>query len=216
MTGVAAAPVARRRPPVALLDESYRYTPSRPVEASADDFYVLAAVILDGHTLEEARSAALDVVETGTNFHATDLWHQGDVATLHRMLEHVRDEAGWNVVAIESPYAGHADRARQACLRRLLIELNARGVRHVCADSRYQPKAKDPEKHDKADLRTLRELRSARLVDRQMTMRHAADADEPLLWLPDGVAWAVRRALAVEDNEHFEIVRDVTSLIVLE
>jgi hypothetical protein len=36
------------------------------------------------------------------------------------------------------------------------------------------------------------------------------------LWLPDGVAWAVRRAMVADDEVHFDIIRSVTSLIVVD
>jgi hypothetical protein len=82
-------------------------------------------------------------------------------------------------------------------------------------DSRYQPRVSDPRKHDKADERTARQLRRAGQIDRSTTITHATDTSEPLLWLPDGVAWAVRRSLSADDHAHFEIIRPVTTLLIV-
>jgi hypothetical protein len=83
-------------------------------------------------------------------------------------------------------------------------------------DSRYQPGAGDPRKHDKADERTARQLRQVGRVDRSTTITHATDKAEPLLWLPDGVAWAVRRSLSADDHAHFDIIRPVTTLLIVD
>lgn len=150
-----------------------------------------------------------------TRYHSTDLYHAGHVAKVDAMLEHVRDHAGWNVVAVLSPFSGHADAARQQCLQVLLVELSGRKVRRMVLDSRYQPGASDPRKHDKADERTARRLRQSGQIDRFTTITHATDTVEPLLWLPDGVAWSVRRSLSADDHSHFDIIRPVTTLLIL-
>jgi len=169
------------RPPVAFLDESYVFTR----DGSREPLYVLAAVLIDSHQVESARERARQVVRPAATYHSTDLYHAGQVAKVDAMLEHVRDHAGWSVVAVQSPFAGHADAARQECLRVLLVELSSRKVRRMVLDSRYQPRAADPRKHDKADERTARQLRQSGQIDRSTTISHATDTAEPLLWLPD-------------------------------
>jgi hypothetical protein len=160
-------------------------------------------------------SAARQVVRPATTYHSTDLYHAGHVAKVDAMLEHVRDDAGWSVVAVQLPFSGHADAARQECLRVLLVELSSRKVRRMVSASRYQPGAGDPRKHDKADERTARLLRQDGLIDRFTTVSHATDAAEPLLWLPDGVAWSVRRSLSADDHAHYDIIRAVTTLLIV-
>jgi hypothetical protein len=132
------------------------------------------------------------------------------------MLNHVRDDAGWSVVAIQSPYASHAEVARQRCLRELLVDLSNRKVARAVLDSRIQPGPNDPRMLNKQDERRARELRSAGTISRHLTLNHVTDRSEPLLWLPDGVAWAVRRAMVADDEVHFDIIRSVTSLIVVD
>lgn len=196
---------------MAFIDESYYFDPKK----SDDTSYVLAAVIIDGDDISEARQRTRLAAEPATDFHKTDLWHNNEVATIHRMLRHIHDDAGWNVFAIQAPFGGHADKARQQCLEQLLIELDGRKVGAVVCDSRIQPNSTDPQQLNREDLNTARKLRSSQRVSRQLQVRHASDAQEPLLWLPDGVAWATRRALVLDDGEHYELIRPVTTLIVV-
>ncbi|MDO9494310.1 MAG: hypothetical protein Q7J48_01280 [Nocardioides sp.] len=206
-----ATPPTRLPRPVAFLDESYEYSP----DGSREPVYVLAAVIIDGR-VDEARTAARALVAPEVEYHTTELYQQGRVEAIHAMLTHVREQAGWSVVAIKSPYEGHADLARQRCLRELLVDLSGRKVSRAVLDSRIQPAAHDPEVMNKQDLRTVRSLRSDGLIHRHFGVSHVTDAEEPLLWLPDGVAWSVRRALAVDDNDHYELVRSVTTLLIVD
>lgn len=67
--------------------------------------------------------------------------------------------------------------------------------------TRLRRRARDPRKHDKADERTARQLRQGGLIDRSTTVTHATDTAEPLLWLPDGVAWSVRRSLSAPGKQ---------------
>lgn len=206
-----AVPV-RARPPVAFVDESYSFTPNDPTR---DSLYVLAAVVIDGDELTSARQAARDLIAPDVGYHSTDLFHDGRVEKVHTMLGHVRDETQASIVAIQAPFDGHADLARQQCLRQLVVELSDRKVGHVVLDSRVQPRASDVEMLNKDDLRTIRALRADGEVHRHLAASHATDDVEPLLWLPDGVAWSVRRALAVDDNEHYELIAAMTTLLVL-
>lgn len=202
----------RRRAPVAFLDESYDYTR----DGSREPLYVLAAVLIDGDEVNAARGRAQALVAPARGYHTTELARAGQINKVHAMLNHVRDDAGWSVVAIQSPYSGHADVARQRCLRQLLVDLSNRKVGRAVLDSRIQPGAGDPRMLDKQDERTARQLRSAGSISRHLSLGHATDRTEPLLWLPDGVAWAVRRAMVAEDDVHFEIIRSVTTLIVID
>lgn len=201
-----------RRPPVAFLDESYDYTR----DGSREPLYVLAAVLIDGDEVDAARRRAQALVSPAVGYHTTELARAGKIDKVHAMLNHVRNDAGWSVVAIQSPYSGHAELARQRCLRQLLVDLSGRKVARAILDSRIQPRASDPRMLDKQDERTARELRSAGSISRHLSINHATDRVEPLLWLPDGVAWAVRRAMVADDDVHFEIIRSVTSLIVVD
>lgn len=201
----------RSLPSVAFLDESYNFAR----DGSREPLYVLAAVLVAGHDVDPARQRVRRLIAPAIRYHSTELARSGHTYQIHHMLTHLRDDAERSVVAIQSPFNGHANQARQACLRQLLIELSSLTVRRVVLDTRYQPRARDPHKLDKQDAHTARELRAARLIDRQLSLSHASDATEPLLWLPDGVAWSVRRAMVAGDEEHFSIIRSVTKLIVV-
>ena len=200
-----------RRAPVAFLDESYDYTR----DGSREPLYVLAAVIIDGHDVDAARHRARQLIAPATGYHTSELARAGQIDKVHQMLEHVRDDGGWTVVAVQSPFSGHANEARQECLRELLIDLSGRKVTRAVLDSRYQPRGRDPRKLDKQDARTAQRLRSAGEVDRHLSITHATDATEPLLWLPDGVAWSVRRAMVADDEQHFNIIKPVTNIIII-
>lgn len=205
-------PAPRPRPPAAFLDESYHYEPG---STSRVPLYVLAAVVIDADEVSNARSSLAAVMPTGT-YHSTDLYHQGRIEVIHDMLEYVRDNVGWNVVAVQMPFPGHADLARRQCLAALLRELDSMKVGLVVPDSRLQPGAFDPQVLDQKTSKSSVVCGGGGRLTVTWSLRHAADAAEPMLWMPDAIAWAVRRDLAIGEHEHFEVVRSVTNVIVLD
>lgn len=198
--------------PWAFVDESYDYVK----DGSRERLYVLGAVLVDGGELQRTRWRARAVIHPLTDFHTNELSAVGRRDLVHAMLRYVHDEVGWSVVTVQMPFSGSERRAREACLGVLLPDLSSRQVLRVVADSRPQPRAADRLFLDKQDQRVVRALRSKGEVNRHLTLAHRKPAHENLLWLADAVAWAARRDLAVHDPEHFAIVRDITTVLVVD
>ncbi|MGH3974929.1 MAG: hypothetical protein ACRDS9_16615 [Pseudonocardiaceae bacterium] len=89
-----------------------------------------------------------------------------------------------HLVVVRAAADERSERRRRLCLRRLLCELDQAGVAQVVLERRQR-------RQDQADRQLLSALRSA--VRSGLRMAHAAGTGEPLLWLPDFVAGAVRR-----------------------
>ena len=200
------------RPVVAFVDESYKY-----VKADlGSSFYVLAAVLVEGAALSSTRQALRTVVAPLTEFHTNELNAIGRQDVVHDVLSFARDEVSGSVVTVQMPFPRTEKDARRACLDVLLRDLSSRKVSQVVADSRPQPRARDRLFLDKQDEAVARRLRASGDVDRGLNLVHRKPAGENLLWLADAVAWALRRDLAVDDTEHFRIVKPVTSMLLID
>ncbi len=76
-------------------------------------------------------------------------------------------------------------RARDECFRTMLPELIGElGVARMVVESCDQ---------DRQDNQVIREMVWKAQAEEQFTYLHSAPANEPLLWLPDIVAWAAGR-----------------------
>ena len=69
--------------------------------------------------------------------------------------------------------------ARTRCLAYIVAVSQARGIERLTIESRQD---------DRDDVRTIRQVRE---LEPLMVFEHRRGVEEPLLWIPDGVAWAV-------------------------
>jgi hypothetical protein len=78
---------------------------------------------------------------------------------------------------------GPEPQARGACLRRMMADFTERGVLRLVLESRQG--------RDKEDERALRDVLGKRPSDAGLTYEHLRPHEDPLLWLPDAIAWCV-------------------------
>jgi|GEM_PF-1677323 hypothetical protein len=194
----------------AFIDESYDgANREAPV-------YVLAAVVVTG-PVQVARRSLLEAT-TATEYHTTELYRSGQHEAITAMLGSVLALHETSVVVAHVPYQRATEAARQSCLETLAIELNALGVLHMTADDRQLPFAgdrRDRMRPNTNDLATIRKLREAGRVHRDMELQHRADKWEQLLWLPDAVAWCARRHLSEGSSEHWQTVEGACHVVTL-
>ncbi len=151
---------------VAFVDESLLKGSHSP------GFYLLAAVILDQDTADQARNAMRAAVG-GDYFHTTKLHHAARFRVVEDALDTVAAHAGWVHIVTHAPLDVPKEIARQRCLGQMLPELNRQRVRDVILDSRGADP--DPEKRDSNDLRdrrTYRHLVREGTISSRMALRH--------------------------------------------
>lgn len=161
----------------AFADESF-------LEAPDGGYYILAATAVAPETRAAAQAAmlALNGTRATSKLHWTDL----DRRQRQHAAETVAKLAHTHIVIIGSPVpARRQERARAKCLERLVIEAHALGVGAVVIESRTQVL-------NARDLRTVVGARYQLPKGQEFTISHVAGVSEPLLWIPDIVAGAVR------------------------
>lgn len=165
----------------AFADESFSEHPTA-------GFYVLAAVVLDSTSGEEVREAMLGLRQRLRGRRANDKLHWNHLARGQReqAVKQVAALACLHVVTIGSPVPQRRqERARAACLTRLVLELHGMGVRQLLMEAREQ-ELNRRDVHTVAGARFLLPKGSSFHVD------HDHGTGEPILWVADLVAGAVR------------------------
>ncbi|MGH3615372.1 MAG: hypothetical protein ACRDRK_22800 [Pseudonocardia sp.] len=162
--------------PVAYLDESFH-------ECGQLGFYVLAAAVL-ATELDQARDAmrALRGGRRTNKLH----WNEMDDRDRHAAVTTAASLTGTHLVAIGAPVPPRGqERARRIVLRRLVGELHAIGVLDITAESRGNVL-------DRRDVELLRSVRFDLPKGTRVHLGHQRGETEPLLWLADIIASAVR------------------------
>lgn len=161
----------------AYVDESFR-------EHDAAGFYVLAAAVFDDADTSRARQAMLEL--RGSRRTEKLHWSEMDRNDQLRATEVVRLLDGVHLVTVGSPvHRRGQERARRISLRRMVFELHALGVEQIYMEARQ----------DKLDQRDVQLVRNARFdlpKGTQLRVDHERGASEPLFWIADIVAGAVR------------------------
>lgn len=161
--------------PVAYLDESFH-------EGSQFGFYVLAAMVLVAE-LDDARDAmrALRGGRRTTKLH----WNEMDDRDRHAAVAAAASLTGTYLVAVGAPVPLRGqERARRIVLRRLVGELHDLGVAEIIAESRGGVLDRRRRAGATCQVRPAKGTR--------VQVEHRRGETEPLLWLADIIAGAVR------------------------
>jgi hypothetical protein len=199
---------ARTPGPVAFLDESYR----APTGDGERPFYAMSAVTFEPDQLDQVRDVLTDIAGSRW-WHTTEAFKVGNTDAIVEMARYIADEVYWSVVTVEATVAarGGIDEARQTCLAAITRNVTQGdgdgAVRLLVADNVVDPRTNN------ADQRTVEALRAAGDVDRHVVLYHGRMGDEPLLWTGDLVAWAARRALALDDTRWIDPLRGALTVI---
>jgi hypothetical protein len=163
----------------AFADESFR-------EEDGGGFYVLAAAVLPTHRHVELRAEMLKLRGARPGkLH----WHEMDQAEKGDVAKRVADFDEMQFVAVGTPVPARCqERGRALCMHRLVTELHAAGVERITAEARTV-------QLDGRDVRTVQQVRHSLPKGARFRIGHARGVDEPLLWVPDVVAGAVRAKL---------------------
>ncbi len=161
----------------AFADESF-------LEADQGGYYILAAAIIAPESGRPAREAmlALNGARTSAKLH----WNDLDRRQREHAAQAVAKLDGFHLVVVGSPVpARRQERARAMCLARLVVECHGLDVRELVLESRSQAL-------NARDLKTVIGARYLLPKGADLTVTHAPGFTEPLLWIADIVAGAVR------------------------
>lgn len=162
------------------------------VDESIDELtgtYVLAAATLEQDGSRDVRDAVRALApRLGQWFHWKDQERDGRV----KAVEFVSTLAILHTVVMGTPVAKQ-ERARRQCLRSLLFHLEGDGVEQVWLESRGAPA-------DSRDISAVRAFRAQHAIGHTNRVDHAFPSAQPLLWVADIVAGAVRAAERGDDT----------------
>jgi hypothetical protein len=165
--------------PQAFIDESFLECDS------GTGYYLVAAAVVDDLQVQKAaRDVMVGLLDRRTRGKLH--WNEMDRARQLRAAAAVADIDSYHVVTVGTPVPRRRqDRARARCLERLVVELSGMGVTAVVAESRTPTL-------DSRDLTTVIGARYNLPKGSPFHFAHEAGRAEPLLWIADVVAGAVR------------------------
>lgn len=179
---------------VAFLDETYELD-------HGSTFYIMTAIVVRKHVLADLRKELTSQIP-GNYWHTTESLTTSDG---RRRAQHLSDWLGNHrggqvcIVAQHHQVHGDGEQARAECLRGLATVLQ-RGDRLLAEPVRLlvmeRRKYRQQQHSDDAVIKDLR----AKTNDRHLGFIQATPAAEPLLWLPDLAAMALRRRITHRDN----------------
>ncbi|MGW1043693.1 hypothetical protein [Streptomyces sp. NPDC002547] len=147
-------------------------------------FYIIAAAVIEDEAHDQAREEMLRLQAK----HAPEKlhWTKRDNAERAELARAVAALDGLHVVAVGAPVRPRRqERARAHCLNLLVCELHGFGVEHLFMEARDQVL-------NGRDIATVQQARYALPKDAVFRLDHLPGAAEPLLWVADIVAGAVR------------------------
>ncbi|MCQ8194642.1 hypothetical protein [Streptomyces rugosispiralis] len=147
-------------------------------------FYIIAAALIPDDALDQVREQMLHLQakHASTKVH----WTKADSAQRDQLARAVAAFDGLHVVAVGAPVRPRRqERARAHCLNLLVSELHGFGVEHLFMEARDQVL-------NARDVATVQQARYALPKDARFRLDHLLGTAEPLLWVADVVAGAVR------------------------
>jgi hypothetical protein len=190
---------------VAYLDESFAYE-------SANTFYIVAVAVIDSHQLRDTRQQ-LKQFYGGEALHAAPMFARGEVQTLRlatSLASTLHDGMDVVVCAPIDSADRYGDLARARCLRFATHKIhNDFGTELFVLDALSTPT------QETLDRRTFSDLRKEAILSRNAVMHHCKPSREPLLGLPDILAWSYRQEHARSDRSWFDPFRSNTEVTVL-
>ncbi|WP_432883833.1 hypothetical protein ACQPYH_42610 [Kribbella sp. CA-245084] len=151
--------------------------------------YTMAAVVTDNARCEDLRRELANMsIKPGVRLH----WVGESMKRRDLIAEAIARMDIAAILTVGTPMErSRQERARRCCLERLLYELDRFGVSEAWLESRRSVQ-------DRRDLHLVDSARRKCLISKELTVRFARPAGEPLLWLPDAVAGAMSAAVLGE------------------
>lgn len=151
-------------------------------EGATEPMYLLGAVIADPQQCDEIRRQLKTILPKGApKLH----WRQMKPAEKTAATTVISAFDIAHLVVIATPMdRRRQERARAACMERLLWELGRLGVSHAILEQRTQSL-------NDRDMRLIRYLRGKQTIPSSLRVEVGQPSSEPMLWVPDQVLGAV-------------------------
>ena len=184
---------AENRNPVAFLDESYELKQDQT-------FYILASALVHPSEIASTRTTLSDYYG-GEAIHAAPMYQRREIESLKGAIElSAKQHDGMDVIVQIPVEAGdeYGQFARRACLKFLAPMLHSEdNVSLFILD------ALENEQAMKNDRFTFSDMRKDGLLTREVVEYHTRPSLEPLLGLPDLLAWSYRQRITKREQSWF-------------
>ena len=176
-------------------------------DEAAGGFYVLAATVADEAGCELIRERLQALLRRGgdrLHWVAEPAHRRTEIAQKVALLDLA------HVIVVGAPLMNvKTERARRQIMERLMYELVARDVERVWIESRTN-------RENSRDLHMVDALRSKKVVPADFRVDHARPSTDPMLWLPDIVAGAVRAHRMETDSVPYSSLRETITEVAVE
>lgn len=185
---------------IVFADESFSLDASQ-------SFYSIAFAVVKRDLLLGTRNALMEF-NAGHTLHGSELFRSHRLATLKSALDLVAIQNDGAVVVVHKSIGESNEliQARAQCLLFGLMEVN-KTVSVIVLD-----RNKD-ERLNESDRQVIRNLKLANELPREFRQTHAFANQEPLLGLPDLIAWAYRQDFLGVNSDWFDPLRESTRVI---
>lgn len=186
--------------PVAFVDESYELHRGKT-------FYILATALVYPKYLSDTRESLLEAYGAEA-LHAAPMFKRMEFGSLRSAIDLAAGKHDGMDVVVHAPVDKEDHRgqeARRRCLEFIVPLLHdSEDVSLFVLDALDNPVA------NRRDSLVFTDLRRAGVVPRTVRAHHAFPAEEPLLGLPDVLAWSFRQWLSRGDASWFDPLRNRT------
>lgn len=183
----------------AYLDESFEID-------GKDTFFIMGCAVIEDGLRSTTRRELTEFY--GGTLHAAPMWAAGEKESLAKATELIatcHDGADVVVCAPLGKDDPHGDRARIKCIEYLAPILHAQDeVDLFVFDKPSTPSI------SKRDHWAFRDLVKAEKLSRAVAVGHVYPSEEPLLGLPDMIAWAYRQVHVSGNDSWFKPLRGKT------
>ena len=188
----------RNKEPVAYLDESYELH-------DRETFYILSCALVYPEDIADTRQS-LKHFYGGAAMHASVMWRNREVTSLSAGIKLAATQHDGADIVVCAPVArddlDFGAAARAACLELVVPMLQVEeGTRLFVLDRLDTPTA------ERRDQDTFSDLRRAGRLERSTTAVHLRPSEEPILGLPDLLAWAFRQEHTQRSASWFDLFR---------
>ncbi|MEY3561141.1 MAG: hypothetical protein RL068_293 [Actinomycetota bacterium] len=199
--------IARARGPLAFIDESFQAPSQDP-----DSFYIIAAAVIEKDQVLEVRKRLANLVQNPT-------WHTTEAGRTERGKQKIRELASYlaivsKPVIVVLDQLASSDRSAEAgraqAIRALLAELASE---HMYLTGTVFYERRVPGFMQEHDELIFERIRQSKLEGARLQVVGLATKKEPLLWIPDIICWAYRRAYLDGDHSFFNELGKVAKVI---
>ncbi|MGY4772899.1 hypothetical protein ACXC9Q_38845 (plasmid) [Kribbella sp. CWNU-51] len=150
-------------------------------ESTTQHDYVVCAILLGPHKLEDARRALKQLRMPGQRrIHMTKECDSRRRRILSAVADLELEAVLYRALLDRRPHR----EARDDCLRAMVPDLLARGAARLAIESCDQ---------DRQDRQIIGDVLAKERAHDRLAYRHEKPSSEPLLWLPDIIGWAYTR-----------------------